>query len=423
MPRTHTSPRSRHRLRALAWCLLLGLAPACQANTLALPPAHPVTEFPVWLDGLRQEALARGVSSELLDAALGNAAPIPRVLELDQRQPEFTDTFLNYLDRRVTEERVETGRKLLRQHAALLKQVYRRYGIPPHVLVAFWGLETHYGTVLGSHPVPAALATLAWDTRRAAFFRAQLLDALDILQAGHIAPEAMKGSWAGAMGHLQFMPSTFQAYAVDGDGDGRKDLWNSLPDAFGSGAHYLHKLGWKNGESWGREVHLPEGFDWSQAALGLKKPLAAWRALGVTRADGKPLPRMKKMSGSILLPQGHAGPAFLVYDNFDAILTWNRSVNYALAVGLLADQLVGLPPLRNGRDADNRPIPREEAQALQAQLNQLGLYSGPLDGVLGSGTKAAIRAYQRQAGLPPDGYPSLSLLEHMRQVPVTPPTP
>ena len=372
-------------------------------------------DFQAWLEGVRQEAKGRGVSQPILDAALGNVEPIAKVLELDQRQPEFTDTFLNYLDRRVTDERVAEGRKLMRKHGRLLKRVSRQYGIPANVLVAFWGLETHYGKFLGTHPVPAALATLAYDNRRASFFRTQLLDALDILQAGHIAPEAMKGSWAGAMGHVQFMPSTYRAYAMDGDGDGRKDIWNSLPDAFSSAANYLNELGWRGGEKWGREVRLPKDFDWSLAGPDEKKTVAAWRELGVTQANGKPLPRLVNISGAILLPQGHAGPAFLVYRNFDAILTWNRSINYALTVGLLAEQLVGLPPLQNGRDADNRPIPREEAQAMQTALIQLGLDPGKPDGVLGSRTKSAIRGYQRQAGLPVDGYPSLDLLEHLRQ--------
>jgi membrane-bound lytic murein transglycosylase B len=337
------------------------------------------------------------------------------VLELDQRQPEFTDTFLNYLDRRVTDARVDEGRRLLQTHAPLLKRVSRQYGIPANVLVAFWGLETHYGKFLGNYPVPAALATLAHDNRRASFFRTQLLDALDILQAGNVAPEAMVGSWAGAMGHVQFMPSTFRAYAMDGDGDGRKDLWGSLPDAFSSAANYLNELGWRGGEIWGREVRLPRDFDWSLAGPDVKKTVAAWRKLGITRADGKPLQKLGNITGAILLPQGHAGPAFLVYRNFDAILTWNRSINYALAVGHLADRLLGLPPLRNGRDADNRPIPRQDAQALQEALIQLGLDPGKPDGVLGSRTKAAIRGYQRQTGLPVDGHPSMDLLEHLRQ--------
>jgi membrane-bound lytic murein transglycosylase B len=402
-----TPPQLRKpRIFIVVFCLLATFA---HCSTAA-----PSTDFQTWLDGVRQEALARGVSQPILDAALRDFEPIPKVLELDQRQPEFVDTFLNYLNRRVTPERVEEGRELLRTHGKLLSRISKKYDVPAHVLVAFWGLETHYGGFLGLHPVPAALATLAYDPRRSGFFRAQLLDALDILQAGHISPEAMKGSWAGAMGQLQFMPSTFQAYAVDGDGDGRKDLWNSLPDAFASAANYLHQLGWHGGEIWGREVCLPRDFDWDLANPNIRKSVTAWRKLGVTRAGGERLPRAD-MSGAILLPQGHAGPAFLVYRNFDAILTWNRAINYALAVGHLADRLIGQPGLQTGGDADNRPIPREEAQAMQRQLIQFGFDLGEADGVLGSRTKAAIRGYQRQAGLPVDGYPSMDLLERLRQ--------
>jgi membrane-bound lytic murein transglycosylase B len=400
---------------SLFFCLMAVFPLVSSAEEPPATATSPAPGFQSWLEGVRQEARARGVDQAILDAALGHVEPIPRVLELDLRQPEFTDTFLNYLDRRVTDARVEEGRKLLRKHGRLLKRVSRQYGIPANVLVALWGLETHYGKSLGSYPVPAALATLAYDNRRADFFRRQLLDALDILQARDIPPEAMLGSWAGAMGHVQFMPSTYRAYAVDGDGDGRKDLWNSLPDAFSSAAHYLNELGWRGGERWGREIRLPRNFDWSLASPDVKKTVAAWRALGVTQADGSPLPRLVNVSGSILLPQGHAGPAFLVYRNFDVLLTWNRSIHYALAVGLLADRLIGLPALQNGRDADNRPIPLQEARSIQEQLLRLGLYAGPTDGVLGTRTKAAIRGYQRQAGLPMDGYPSLDLLAHLRQ--------
>jgi len=424
-----TLPHHQTRFAALLCCLLacapaLATAPAASTaySAPAVPniptaPASPATlaNFQTWLEGVRKEARARGVEEPILDAALGHIDPIDKVIELDQRQPEFTDTFLNYLDRRVTPDRVSEGRRLMRKYHTLLNRISRQYGIPANVLVAFWGLETHFGKFMGTYPVPAALATLAYDNRRSSFFRSQLLDALDILEAGNISPENMKGSWAGAMGHVQFMPSTYRAYAVDGDGDGRKDIWNSLPDAFASAANYLNELGWRGGEIWGREVRLPKDFDWSQAGPGTTKTVAAWRDLGVTQSDGKAMPKLVNISGSILLPQGYAGPAFLVYRNFDTILTWNRSINYAIAVGHLSDRIAGLPPLRNGRQADNRPIPREDAQAMQEALIQLGLNPGTPDGVLGSKTKAAIRGYQREAGLPEDGHPSLGLLEHLRQ--------
>lgn len=395
---------------ALLVCLLAALpARAGQAG-----------DFTAWLAALRQEALSRGVSAAVLDAALGDIQPLPKILELDQRQPEHQDTFLDYLERRVTPERVEQGRKLLHQHRKLLTRLSRRYHIPPSLLVAFWGLETQYGQDLGNYPVPAALATLAFDTRREGFFRAQLLAALDILQAGHVAPAQMTGSWAGAMGQMQFMPSTFQDYAVDADGDGRKDLWRSLPDAFASAAHYLHRLGWRERERWGREVRLPPRFDWRLAHPDTRKSATAWRALGVRQADGKPLPR-SALQGAIVLPQGHAGPAFLVYRNFSAILDWNRAVNYALAVGHLSDRLLWGRPLRTGAGADQRGLSRDELLELQRLLSQRGFEPGAVDGVPGAQTKTAIRRFQGQAGLPADGYPSLVLLERLRGEAGSPP--
>ena len=372
-------------------------------------------DFGQWLEQLRRDAAAQGISPATLDQALGYLAPLPRVIDLDRRQPEFTETFWNYLDKRVTKTRIAEGRRLLHRHRALLARVERRYGVPPRYLVAFWGLETHFGRYLGSFPTVRALATLAHDDRRSAFFRSELLDALRIIDQGHVAADAMKGSWAGAIGQLQFLPSTFLHHAVDGDGDGRKDVWHDLEDVFASGGHFLQQLGWKPGQRWGRPVRLPSRFDWSQARLEIRKPLAAWARLGVRRADGAPLPH-GDLQAAIVLPQGHDGPAFLVYDNFRVILKWNRSLNYALAVGHLADRLVGHPPLRLGRTADNRRLSRDQAAELQRRLNALGYDAGVADGIPGSRTRAAVRAYQRAAGLPEDGYPSVSLLERLRRL-------
>ncbi|MCU0840989.1 MAG: lytic murein transglycosylase [Thiobacillaceae bacterium] len=390
----------------LACTLIWSVAAVARADQAA-------ADFAGWLAGLRQEAMARGIGEPILDAALGGVLPLPEVIALDQRQPEFFDTFLNYLERRVSEQRIEEGQDRLRQHGPLLDGIAARYGVPPVVLIAFWGLETNYGGYLGNFPVPAALATLAHDSRRGEFFRGQLLDALEILQAGHVGPQDMKGSWAGAMGQLQFMPSTFRAYAVDGDGDGRVDLWGSLPDAFASAGNYLNRVGWREHERWGREVLLPEGFDLSQASLDLWKPAHHWARLGVLQADGNPLPH-SDLDAAILLPQGHQGPAFLVYPNFRVIMQWNRSVHYAIAVGHLSDRIAWLPPLRNGRHADNRRMTRDQAQELQQRLAHLGFNPGEPDGVIGSRTKAAIRAYQAARGLPRDGHPSHALLEQLQ---------
>lgn len=386
--------------------LLSTALPAC-----AEEPLEP--GFAAWLDGIHGEALHRGVSEQTWQAALPTLRPIERVLVLDQKQPEFVDTFWDYLDRRVNDKRVAEGQKLLKTHRKLLQKIESDYGVPARVLVAFWGLETHYGKFTGKHPVPGALATLAYDTRRSDFFRAELLQALDILQAGHVRPEAMLGSWAGAMGHVQFMPTTFHHYAVDANGDGRKDIWSSTEDALASAANYLRQLGWQTKQIWGRPVRLPADFNYQLAQLNTRKPLADWSALGVHQTDGTALPQ-QDLQGAILLPQGHSGPAFLVYGNFDAMLTWNRSVNYALAVGHLADRLEGQAALTHGREADNRRLSREQAVELQQHLAILGFDTGGVDGVLGSRTRAAIRAFQISRSLPADGYPSLPLLEQLQ---------
>lgn len=392
----------------LTWLLSLLVCSAAWAEE-AVP-----RDFFAWLAGVRQEALGRGLSPTTLDAALVGLRPIERVVNLDRRQPEFVDTFLNYLQQRVNDKRVAQGRARMRAHRDLLRRVQAQYGVPPQYLLAFWGMESNYGANQGAHPVIAALATLAYDTRRGEFFRTELLEALAILDAGHIGVDRMVGSWAGAMGQMQFMPSTFNNYAVDEDGDGRIDLWGSLPDAFASAANYLAQLGWKFNETWGREVRLPEDFDWSQARLGNRKPVNAWAAQGVTRADGKPLPKSTQ-EGAIILPQGYRGPAFLVYDNFERIFTWNRSLNYALAVGHLADRLVGGDRLVATKGVDNRRLSRDQALEIQDLLISQGLYEGSRDGILGSRTRSAIQTYQQQAGLPEDGYPSVALLEHMQR--------
>lgn len=400
----------QRRLRQLIIALWVLVSPALQV--CAEPP---VPDFAAWLEGVRAEALGRGISPATLDRVLTGLQPIPKVIELDQRQPEFFDAFLDYLDRRVTPTRIEEGRRQLQQEHALLAEMQRRYGIPPHILVALWGLETNYGSHLGDYPVPAALATLAFDPRRSRFFREQLFDALAILEAGDVTPEAMLGSWAGAMGHLQFMPSTFIGYAVDADGDGRKDLWRSLPDAFASAANYLRRLGWRNDEIWGQEVRLPDGFDWDLARLNVTKPVNAWSAMGVRQVDGCPLPH-SETAGAILVPQGHKGPAFLVYPNFNLLMNWNRSLNYALAVGILSDRLRGMPELRLGQAARHERVTRQQMVDLQRQLQSMGFDPGEADGVIGARTRAALKAFQRSVGLPQDGYPSPEVMARVQSM-------
>ncbi len=381
---------------------------------LAAFSAHADGDFGDWLAAFREDAQTAGISDATLDAALTDMAPTARVIELDRRQPEFLQTFADYLGRRVTPEQVARGQAALQEHAALFDAVEAQYGIPKTVLAAFWGLETHYGTVKGSLNIPASLATLAWEGRRSAFFRSQLLDALRIIDAGHVAAADMNGSWAGAMGHMQFMPSTFRAYAVDADGDARIDLWGSLPDAMHSAANYLQRAGWHPGEPVAIEVSLPQDFDWRKARVAHRLPLVEWTALGVQAAGGGALPAVAGRA-AIVLPQGWQGPAFMVFDNFDVVMRWNRSVNYALAVAQLAQQLAGGGGLV-ASPGEAGALSTAQVIALQQALNELGFDTGAPDGLLGPRTQSAIRRYQVVHALPPDGYPAPSLLAHVEQV-------
>jgi membrane-bound lytic murein transglycosylase B len=295
--------------------------------------------FPIWLDGVRQEALAKGISSATLAKALDGLEPIPRVIELDRRQIEGRITYQEYRDRLLSAERIERGRELLREHRALLERVAADYRVQPRFIVALWGIETNYGTWTGSTPVIGALATLAHDGRRADFFRGELMDALGILDEGNVEVENMRGSWAGAMGQSQFMPSSYVRNAVDYDGDGRRDIWASLPDVFASIANYLAKAGWNDRRTWGREVGLPatmvDGVD-GVDGLAVRRSLPAWHDLGVRCADGAPLP-VVALDASLLRTDEGVGPAYLVYDNFRVLMAWNRSTYFGLTVGQLAD--------------------------------------------------------------------------------------
>ncbi len=399
--------RFRNLATLAAALVFLFLAPAIGARAQD-------AAFGAWLDGVRRDAAAAGISQATIADALTGLVPIERVLELDRRQPEFTRTFWSYLDRAVTRDRIERGRALVAKHAELLRRIRRRYNVQPGYLVAFWGLESNFGKHTGGFSVIGALATLAYDARRGAFFRAQLLDALRILDQGHVSAAEMEGSWAGAMGQLQFIPSTFVNYAVDFDGDGRRNIWTDLPDVFASAANYLSSIGWRGDEKWGREVRLPVDFDWEMASLKLRKPLEEWRRLGIRRADGGALP-VADISGAIVAPGGHKGPTFLVYGNFDKILNWNRSLLYAIAVGHFADRIAGRGPLRAARPSQEEPLSRAQVEEMQGLLATLGFDAGEPDGVVGSQTRAALRAFQREAKVPPDGYPTPELLASIRR--------
>ncbi len=327
-----------HKLRIHRSFLILVVA---LAGLVAPADARPPGDFTEFLDGVRIEATARGISEATLETALSNLQPIDRVIELDRDQPEFEETLQSYTERLLSEYRVRRGRELLREHAGFFAKIERQYGVPARYLVALWGIESNYGRESGSFPVIGALATLAWDDRRPGFYRSELLSALVILDEKVIQVDTYRGSWSGATGPLQFMPSTYLTFAVDGDGDGQRDIWRNLSDAFASGAHYLAESGWERGYSWGRRVRLPDDFDHTLAGMGSRRLLSEWQSLGVRREDGNPLPSAN-VSASILLPDGKDGPAYLVYQNYRTLLRWNRSHLFALTVCRLADRLVGI---------------------------------------------------------------------------------
>lgn len=333
---------------AVLMFLLLAVSGANPARSQTQPeeaqpeqsPTAVLQPFAEWLAELRAEASRRGISNGVVEEALGDVVPISRVIELDRNQPEFTLTFRDYLTRVAPDHRIATGRNKLAQNRGLLNEISRKYGVPPHVIVALWAIETDFGRLTGGFQVIPALATLAHDGRRSAFFRNQLFDALTILDQGHIKSADMVGSWAGAMGQCQFMPSSFLSFAVDHDGDGRKDIWNTRADIFASAANLLASNGWQRGWTWGRPVRLPDVFDLGVEGLDKQKPLSEWQALGIRRMDGGNLPKAD-IEASLLMPDGPDGPVFLVYDNFRVILRWNRSDYFALTAGYLADRIAG----------------------------------------------------------------------------------
>ncbi|MFI4987850.1 MAG: lytic transglycosylase domain-containing protein [Alphaproteobacteria bacterium] len=324
-----------------AWLRTVALAGAMLlASAGSLPVAANDLDFASWLRDFKAEARTRGISQRTLDAALNQVTLLPRVIELDRKQPEFTLTFDEYVSRVVSPSRVDRGRELLAQRQALLARVSASYGVAPRFVVALWGIESDYGRTTGDYSVIQSLATLAYDGRRASYFRGELIDALKIVELGYMDLASLRGSWAGAMGQSQFMPSSYLRYAVDYEGKGQRDIWHNPADVFASTANYLAQLGWQAEQGWGEEVKLPDGFDSSLAELATQKPLAEWSAIGVRRLDGTPLPS-RPLAASIVLPAADGGPAYLVYDNFRVIMRWNRSTFFAISVGLLADRIAG----------------------------------------------------------------------------------
>jgi len=415
--------------------------------------------------------MVSGISDETANNAVSHIEFLPDVIALDRSQPEFISPFLDYYQKRVNVAKVQRGQQLLLEHEAMFNRIEAQYGVSKYTLAAFWGMETQYGRNQGKLDILSSLATLAYDGRRTEFFRGQLLDAMRMIDIGHVAPSALTGSWAGAFGNMQFMPTTFMLYAVDGDNDNLIDVVDSLPDAFASAANYLSQVGWHSDEPAMLEVQLPADFDWRSAQLSVRKPVAEWSRLGVralhvdagapgfasdagppaketlnkttklhakkttTHQAEKPkahrpapsepqsvsvstvrldvLGLQVKGPAAILLPQGYRGPAFMVFDNFDVIMDWNRSVNYALSVAQLAEQLRHESRIVGGKFAEEGALSFQEMLDLQSMLNARGFVAGEPDGLPGLMTQEAIRKYQAANQLPADGYASRSLYQRL----------
>lgn len=406
-------------LLALAACATTE-PPGTPAGTQATAPvATQARTFEAFLAEVRAEAIAKGIRADTVDRAFAGIRYNEDILSKETAQPEFVKPVWQYLDSAVSDERITEGRARLIANRGLLEEVERRYGVQPQFIVAIWGMETNYGQYMGGYNVIEALATLAYGSgRRGGFFREHLIEALRIVDQGHIAASDMVGSWAGAMGQNQFMPLAFSERAVDFDYDGRRNIWTSLPDVFGSTANYLATFGWDGRQSWGEEVRLPANFPWELTELDIKKPISEWRALGVRRPNGTDLAPSSALA-SVIAPAGHRGPAFLVTENFDRILKYNNSTNYALAIGHLADRVTGGGPFVQPWPREDQPLSRAERLELQQLLTDRGYDTKGVDGIIGKNTRTAVRAFQREIGLPPDGYVNKELLARLRAAQVS----
>ena len=371
-------------------------------------------DFQACLQNIRADALQQGVSASVIDNAFRGLTPDPKVVDLDSRQPEFSLTYGRYVGSAVNADRIAKGQQKMAQYRGLLDAVEREYGVAAPYLIAFWGMETNYGTFMGDFQALRSVATLACMTKRAAFFSGETIAALKILANNHMTTQQMRGSWAGAMGNMQFMPSTFVKWAVDRDGNGKIDIWNSMPDAFASAANYLRGVGFKPGLPASDEVALPANFPLEQADMSVEKPVRAWTAMGVKRAGGAALPASDEPA-SIILPAGWRGPAFILYPNFKAVMHWNRSTLYALAIAILAQQIAGGAAVMQPAPSDDEPLSRSTVTDLQTRLARLGFYTDEADGLLGPKTRSAVRMFQKQIGLPADGHPTPQLVTRLQQ--------
>ncbi|MDP5362621.1 MAG: lytic murein transglycosylase [Paracoccaceae bacterium] len=369
--------------------------------------------FPNWIAGFRGRARAAGISDRTFDAAFADVRYLQDSIDRDRNQAEFVRPLADYLSSAVSDTRVVNGRDKVGRFANVLAQIEARFDVEPQVVTAVWGMESNYGQRRGDTPLISTLATLAYDGRRGDFFESQLIAALKILQNGDVSPRDMTGSWAGAMGHTQFIPTSYEAYAVDFTGDGRRDIWADDPtDALASTAAYFRRFNWTKGQPWGVEVRLPAGFDFSQTSRSVTRNPSDWARVGVVGVDGRAVPDYGE--ATLSTPTGAGGPAFLLFRNYDVIGRYNNAEAYIIGVGHLSDRIRGLGPLSAPFPPDERRLLRAERTELQQRLTNAGFSTGGVDGRIGPNTRAAIRAYQRSVGLPPDGHPSYMLLQRLR---------
>jgi lytic murein transglycosylase len=406
-------------LLLIAGCTALACGLGFNATAHAAPAKRPAAAearsdagFTSFIAALWPEAQSRGVSRGLFDQVFQDMTPDGSLLKQHTSQAEFIKPIWSYLSGAVTPQRVATGQDMQRRYGRVLADAERRYGVDPYVVLAIWGMETSYGQFTGGKNVVRSLATLAYGSNRKDFFRNELLIALTILQQGHISYGDMKGSWAGAMGQTQFMPSSFMKHAVDYDGDGHKNIWTSIPDAIASTANYLADYGWQRGMTWGYEVILPPGFDPGLHEPQTNRGFSQWAALGIRRADGQGMPTGGE--GSLFLPAGLRGPAFLITPNFKVIKSYNNSQAYALGVAVLSDRIAGAPSLAAKWPTGDKPLSTAQAMEIQRHLHRLGFDVGKIDGKIGEQVQTAIRAFQKRRGLTADGYATASLLEQVR---------
>jgi lytic murein transglycosylase len=377
----------------------------------AAAPCRTNGPYDKWLAEFEREAMANGVSQQTIATAAPYLAYDQRIVNIDRGQRVFTQTFLEFSDRMAAAYRIQRGAALIKTYAPVFAKIDRQFGVPASVIVSFWALESDFGANMGNYRTLSALASLAYDCRRADRFRAQLFDALRLIQRGDLRPSDMVGSWAGELGQTQMMPSEYYQYAVDYDGDGARNLLRSAPDVLASTANYLTGLGWRRDEPWLTEVRVPTRLPWQQADLDTKLPRAKWAGYGVTLADGRPLPA-DDLPASLLLPMGRFGPAFLAYDNFRVYLQWNNALVYSTTAAYLATRIAGAPPLHRGTAPP--PLAFSDIKALQASLARVGYDVGAVDGFLGLKTRQAVKAMQTKFGLAADSYPTAELLTQMR---------